>query len=144
MTRRDLGLAVAGFAAHGTMAAAEDLHHLAQAGRTLLGLEPGGDDGAIAGSLIMESLSRALDEIYRLRTLLAYEAGVLGVHTEYKSFPKSRRDAAIRQMERMVGAAAGNSEVAMAGISSLSLRAARERAGFETLTRAQWEAEAKK
>lgn len=86
----------------------------------------------------LTTLGIALDEIYRLRTLLAYEAEVIDTHLNYKTFPKSRREIAIGQVERMRWAAKGHA----VSISHLSERHARESAGMShLLTRAQWEAE---
>lgn len=90
----------------------------------------------------MEHYSRALDEIYRLRALLAYEAQVVEVHLDYKTFPKSRRRVAEGQVERMRWAARGKSEVTNAGISMSSFKSALRDAGAsECLTRDQWEEE---
>jgi hypothetical protein len=91
--------------------------------------------------------SRALDEIHRLRTLLAYEAVGLATDLEYKELRgklPARSSARVgASLRRMHAAAAGRSEQALAPISSNVLRDARTSAGCETLTRAQWEAEAK-
>jgi hypothetical protein len=87
--------------------------------------------------------SRALDEIWRLRALLAYEANVLGAHVDYACFPKSRRPVAERSMERMRRSSRGQSEAAMANVPSTSLKGALSDAAAEQcLTRAMWEAEA--
>lgn len=92
-------------------------------------------------SEIEEAYFAALDEICRLRNALAYEASVLAIHLDYKSFPKSRRGVAIGQVERMRSAACGAGAVAYAGVSYLSLRWAMSTAGApQTLTRSQWEA----
>jgi hypothetical protein len=86
----------------------------------------------------MAHYSRALDEIYRLRSLLAYEATVLDAHLEYKTFPKSRRPIAEQQSARMRVAASGTDVTRY--ISHLSLRHARAKANVpQTLTRAGWE-----
>ena len=85
--------------------------------------------------------SAALDEIYRLRQLLAYEARVVEATLDYKSFPKSRRAAHEAQVERMRFAARGNAEDEVGNLSHLSLRACMREAGMpDTLTRSQWEA----
>jgi hypothetical protein len=55
-------------------------------------------------------LSAALDEIYALRTICAYEEGVVQTDTEYKSFPKSRRRVADDQMARLRAAVAGGAQ----------------------------------
>lgn len=84
--------------------------------------------------------SAALDEIYRLREALAYEAGGIENHTSYATFPKSRRSIAAQQIERMRSAARGDSQVAYAGLNSAVLRGALREAGApDTLTRWQFE-----
>lgn len=65
--------------------------------------------------------SEALDEIYALRRALAYEACVIAAHLGYKAFPKTRRNIASEQAERMRLAARGKVEVAYAGSSGRSL-----------------------
>lgn len=90
----------------------------------------------------IETYSAALDEIYRLRQALAYEALVCAVHGDYKTFPKSRRDVLANQVERMQKAARGLSGHAYGGLMGQSLRLALRDAGAsETLTRTQFEAE---
>lgn len=90
----------------------------------------------------MAAYSAALDEVYRLRSALAYEASVSEAHGSYKTFPRSRRRSLDDQVERMRASARGGSEVAYAGTSYLSLRhALREAGASETLPRAQLEAE---
>lgn len=86
-----------------------------------------------------ELLSLALDEIYRLREALAYEAGGIVAHAEYKTFPKSRRIVAAEQIMRMRQAARGEARVAYAGESSAHLRGALRSAGAgETFTMNDW------
>ena len=88
----------------------------------------------------MGHYSDALDEIYRLRELLAYEAQCVSATLEMKTFPKSRREVHERQVERMRSAARGEAEVQMAGMSSMVLRHCMRDAGAsQTLTRSQWE-----
>ena len=90
---------------------------------------------------LMPHYSAALDEIYRLRRALAYEAGVTLAHLGLKTFPKSRLPIARGQVERMRRAACGHSEDAYSEVSGWSLSGAFEAAGAEPgLTRAQWEA----
>lgn len=80
-------------------------------------------------------LSTAVDEIYTLRSLLAYEADVLSSHLSYKTFPKSRREHAERQVERMRAAAAGD----LSAINGLSGRMALARIGIDgALSNAKW------
>lgn len=88
----------------------------------------------------MEHYSAALDEIYRLRQLLAYEALCVRATLEYRTFPKSRRDVHERQIKRLQAAARGQSQVVTAPISSTVLRHALTEAGAsDLLTRWQWE-----
>lgn len=90
----------------------------------------------------MSYYSAALDEVYRLRRALAFEARVVEAHTEYKTFPKTRRRFATEQVERMRMSARGRSELAYAGVNSYSLRAELlDSGGQETLTRSAFEAE---
>lgn len=90
----------------------------------------------------MEDYSRALDEIYSLRSALAYEAEVLALHLEYASFPKSRRRFAEAQLYRMRNAARGRAEFAYREVKRRNLQLALIAAGAkETLTRSEWEAE---
>lgn len=85
----------------------------------------------------LSELSAALDEVFRLRRALAYEAEAIAAHLSLRSFPKSRRPIAEQQIERMRSAARGESRPAYGGTASLALRSAMENAGApETLTRA--------
>jgi hypothetical protein len=91
---------------------------------------------------MLDAYSEALDEIYRLRQLLAYEAQCVSATLEYKSFPKSRREVHERQVARMRAAARGEAEVQVAGMSSTVLRhCLREAGASQTLTRSQFEEE---
>jgi hypothetical protein len=84
--------------------------------------------------------SRALNEIYRLRQALAYEAGVLAAHLGLKTFPASRRRIAAGQVERMVTAARGYTQDAYSSVNHKFLRSALLAAGApEGLSRGQWE-----
>lgn len=85
---------------------------------------------------------RALDEIYRLRTALAYEAHLLGGHLSMATFPKTRRASAEAAVRRMNLAAMGKAQDAYAGVERYWLRMAQNNLGIATLTRAQFEAEA--
>lgn len=90
--------------------------------------------------ICMEDYSAALDEIYMLRRAMAYEADVLEVHLDYKTFPKTRRKIAEDSVKRMRAAARGWGGHSWAGTSYLSLRSAFKKAGArETLTRHDWE-----
>lgn len=55
----------------------------------------------------ISDLSIAIDEIYFLRSVLADESMILKAHLDYKTFPKSRREIAERQVERMRRFASG-------------------------------------
>lgn len=83
----------------------------------------------------------ALDEVFRLRTALQYEARVVEAHYEsLKSFPKSRRPIAEQQVERMRQAASGRSEGAYAGEGGAAgLYSYGREAMPMGLTRARWE-----
>lgn len=88
----------------------------------------------------MAHYSLALDEIWKLRRALAYEAGVTQAHLSLKSFPKSRRAYAETQVRRMQSAASGHIEMAYAGLNTYMLQEAlRDASGQPTLTRSQWE-----
>lgn len=84
--------------------------------------------------------SRALDEIYRLRQAMAYEAIVLDRNTGWRSLPVTVRRVMARQSERLFRAACGRVEFAYEDVKPATLREALIDAGAsETLTRAQWE-----
>lgn len=86
--------------------------------------------------------SAALDEVYALRMALAYEAGVVEAHADYKTFPKTRRPIVENQAERMRASARGEVLAAYASKNPRGLRAALRDAGApETLTRQHWEAQ---
>lgn len=89
---------------------------------------------------MLDHYSAALDEVYRLRTLLAVEGSILANHLDYKTFPKSRREIAEAQVSRMYRAARGESQDAIAEHPNMRRRQCRDDAGMpETLTRAAWE-----
>lgn len=99
----------------------------------------------VLGDELNEALAhygRALDEIYRLRTALAYEAHLLGGHLSMATFPKTRRASAEAAVRRMNLSAMGKAEDAYAGVERYWLRMAQNNLGIATLTRAQFEAEA--
>lgn len=83
--------------------------------------------------------SAALDEIYRLRRALAYEARVVETYLDYKSFPKTRRGVAEEQIKRMRASVIGGSESAYGGVHHRSLDVEAGELGFDTLTRWEWE-----
>lgn len=90
----------------------------------------------------MEHYSKALDEIYRLRAMLAMEANVLERHLSLKTFPKSRRRPAEDSVAVMRAAARGESRTIVLGSSWTTRKAALRTAGAgETLTRSEWEEE---
>ena len=86
----------------------------------------------------MNELSRALDEIYALRLLLASEARILEAHLDYKTFPRSRRGIAEQSVARMRAAVRGD-------VQPHNWQAAKREYtniyGAQTLTRFQWLAE---
>ncbi len=94
---------------------------------------------APTGDEMLKYYSAALDEIFRLRTALAYEAGVIKAHLDYRTFPQGRRYVAEQQVERMRASAQGRSEQAYAETSRTSLRHVRQQLAIETLTRGHWE-----
>jgi hypothetical protein len=85
--------------------------------------------------------ARALDEIFRLRGLLAYEAGVTQAHLQLATFPRGRRAFAEAQVKRMTLAATGSSQLALTGVEKQSLALVRVRLNIGTLTRIQFENE---
>lgn len=85
---------------------------------------------------MLKHYSAALDEIYRLRAALAYEARVIEAHLLYKTFPKGRRAMATAQVARMREAAAGNASE----VYPINFYRTLEEAGLRpTLTRHAWE-----
>ncbi len=86
--------------------------------------------------------SAALDEVFRLRRALAYEAGVVEAHLTLKSFPRSRRPIAETQTFRMRLAARGRAAIEYAGMPTWSLESGMRDAGApNSLTRTEWEHE---
>lgn len=93
-------------------------------------------------SVPLSDYSAALDEIWRLRRALAYEAAGMEVSLELKTFPASRRTVSEEQIRRMRLSAQGLSQAAYAGHISRNLDLALEGlTGTATLTRAAFEAE---
>lgn len=86
--------------------------------------------------------SAALDEVYRQRCALVYEAQVLEEYLTYATLPKALRRTVKEQVARMRAAARGETREAYAEVPSLLaqelLRAA---GGSATLTRSAWEAD---
>jgi hypothetical protein len=90
---------------------------------------------------LLDAYSAALDEVYRLRTVLALQAMGQAADLSMKTFPKSRRGWAEKRITECQDAACGQSSRVLAGKDSNVLRAARTHAGVpQTLTREQWEA----
>ena len=86
---------------------------------------------------LMDHYSDALDEIYRLRALCAYQAQVIEADLGYKTYPKSRRAIAEKRIEILQAAARGD---ALAQHSVARPELALKSAGASgTLTRWQWE-----
>jgi hypothetical protein len=85
--------------------------------------------------------SAALDEIYRLRQALAIEARSTEAHLQFKTFPKSQRPYAERQIARMRAAARGEATQAYQDFDSVRSENALRAAGADvSLSRHQWEA----
>jgi hypothetical protein len=90
---------------------------------------------------MLKHYSRALDEIFRLRRALAFEAHITeGITNLYASLPKGARRELLTHVERMRRAARG--EVTHAGIDHLLQESLAMAGAPETLTREQWEATA--
>lgn len=91
---------------------------------------------------MLAEYSAALDEVYALRRALAYEARVVEAHTlDIPRLGKNHREHLERAIERMKGAARGESATVYAGTNRRSMDQCMEEAGVsETLTRAEWEA----
>lgn len=87
---------------------------------------------------MLKHYSRALDEIYLLRKILAYEARVTEAHLDYKTFPKSRRSAAETSVKRMREAVHGRGEAAYDGRHDKAYGEL-QNLGAAMLTRHQWE-----
>lgn len=86
--------------------------------------------------------SEALDEIWRLRRILAHEAYVLEEHLTLKTFPKSRRPHAEAQVERMRASARGDAKDVQYHLDPRALNYAMGVAGAEqTLTATEFQAE---
>ena len=86
--------------------------------------------------------SAALDEIFRLRCVLAYEARIIEAHLDLATFPKSRRPIAEDQVGRMRAAAGGAAVETYRNLDWWKLKAQLlEATGNDMLTRRQWEQE---
>lgn len=89
----------------------------------------------------LAAYSAALEEIYRLRCALAYEALINREYLTYATLPKSIRREIVKRANRMHDAARGRVAEAYAGVDSYLMQELMEEAGASpTLTRAQWEA----
>jgi hypothetical protein len=91
----------------------------------------------------MKYYSAALDEIYRLRRALAYEARVVEAQTlDVQALGKNRRAHIKESVDRMRKSVQGHAEAVYAGLDRSSLRMALEQTrGTSLLTRAMWEDE---
>ena len=90
----------------------------------------------------LDLLSRALDEIYALRGMAAYEAGVREADLTYKTYPKSRRDIAKDRIQKLQAVARGEWRHIWNLTPRSSVRhSMREAGASELLTRSSWEAE---
>lgn len=90
----------------------------------------------------MAHYSAALDEIWRLRHVLAYEAAVIETHLGYKTFPKSRRPIAEQQVQRLrqfAGEECLPPFNSNPSYFSLAEAVFRSTAGCGTFTRYDWE-----
>jgi hypothetical protein len=97
----------------------------------------------VSTAIPVELLERAVREIRMLRTTAARFSRLLGIPTDYASFPKTRRSITEDQMARLDKAAAGRVQLAYAGFDSEELYRALPSAGANAgLTRDQYEAEA--
>lgn len=96
------------------------------------------DDAVSRATEIADLLSAALDEIFRLRRAMAYEARVVEAHYEgYKTFPKTRRGIAEEQVARM-RLAIKSPLLAYAGTNSRALQREAAAQGFDFLTAWSW------
>lgn len=86
----------------------------------------------------LTDLSRAIDEIYQLRLLLASEARILEAHLDFKTFPKSRRQIAEESVARLRSGALGNPSPVNPGRAKQEYRIL---SGSQTLTNSQWRSE---
>lgn len=84
--------------------------------------------------------SRALDEIYYLRAILAQQANITKEYLSLRTFPKSRAKAALNQIEAMRQAARGNARGVYHTIA-FPKAALRSAGAPDMLTRASWEIE---
>ncbi len=86
----------------------------------------------------------ALDEVYRLRALVAYECEMIGQYLEYASIPKGLRHRLEWQQARLRRAAQGLArDVILEDVSGWSRvkSSLRRVTGRQTLTRSEWESE---
>ncbi len=95
---------------------------------------------AAAEAEMLPHYSRALDEVFYLRAVLAHQALTTEGHLSYATFPKRRRELAEHQVGMAARAAAGAGQGTYMEI--VSPKQALKRVGApELLTRAQWEAQ---
>lgn len=84
--------------------------------------------------------STALDEIFALRGLFAYEASLLVGHLGYKTFPPSRRTFADEQVTRMRAAARGHMAIALRDVPLRSISGEARNIAVHEVTAEWWEA----
>ena len=91
---------------------------------------------------MLAAYSAALDEVYALRRAMAFEARVVEAHPlDLRALGKNRRHQLERAVERMRGAARGESAASYSAVNHRSLDRAMEQAsGSNLLTRSSWEA----
>jgi hypothetical protein len=88
----------------------------------------------------LDEVSELLDEVFQLRRALAYESQVIEAQVmDVKALGQGRRGHVEDSIERMILAALGDSSIAYAGTSSISLRhAIRSIGAQDCLTRWNW------
>lgn len=80
----------------------------------------------------LDELSRALDEVYRLRTAMAVEAVFLAGHLDYSTLPKTRRQVIEEQLARLRAASRGD-RTSHREFDDRQQREARDQAGMDHL-----------
>jgi phosphoribosylcarboxyaminoimidazole (NCAIR) mutase len=92
------------------------------------------------GDVDLAHYSAALDEIYRLRCALAYEAEVVAEYLTFATLPTTVRRDVRDQLDRLRAAACGGAQHGYAMVTSETMkRVLREAGASETLTRGSWE-----
>ncbi len=93
----------------------------------------------MADDEMLAHYSRALDEIYKLRRALAYEARVTTGLLNYATLPKGAREHVESMGERLRTAARGEVDRAYEMRSGEGQRLLADAGALPTLTRGQWE-----